>query len=856
MRIFAPSENAVHGAIDTPESHAAVSEVVELSGWVLLADGPPRTIEVFLGDVPLGQVVAEEPSPALSPADDTLGVERWGFSAGFPIPDKAEGEMALRVRITDDQGSGGELRCPVRVSPCPIHAHLDAPHDNVETGRLIEVAGWAVSLQGSIISVQAFLNGDRLGKVPYGLPRPDVAKARPGYSHAAVGFEGRFVIDEGIRGWGDLKVLIEDDHGNRRELENKLFIPRDQVYLEIDTPRAGARFAGRIVIGGWAYRESSPIQRVEAWVGDEALGALPLGYARPDVVESLGRLAAARCGFWVTREVLLAEPGPLTLTVRAFGRSGCVDEREIEINAVSPADPQCEIEKAKWQGNRLEVEGWGLWPPSTSARRVRVFVDGELVGGSKANLSRPDLLRRFPSYGNARRCGFRFSALYAERTGDGPCELRVEWEARDGRMLSQSVLVTHEPRPGQAVVFQLYPALREVLDRFRARWNRAPTILDWDTGLGVESEHRDLVVFRPPKTKRTDLPYASRSIDLVIAWGGDPEVVEEAQRVADAAVLLLDGLALASSEADSSAVRVVWLKGGEEASGSAGDPPSASIIIPVHNHSDYTARCLERVLETLPRDLDVEIIVVDDASTDDTPAILARFHDADRRVKPLRCDHNRGFVGACNLGAGQARGEVLVFLNNDTLPEERWLEPLVSFFPEHPDAGAVGGKLLFPDGILQEAGGVIFSDASGYNFGKFDEDPEAPLYNHVREVDYCSGALLATPRQLFEELGGFDDRYAPAYYEDVDYCFSVRERGLKVYFEPESVVIHFEGVSSGVDAHSGVKRYQLDNRIKFQEKWKAALLRQSPPPDEFDMRLRCAVAVRRDTGSREATVGD
>jgi GT2 family glycosyltransferase len=152
--------------------------------------------------------------------------------------------------------------------------------------------------------------------------------------------------------------------------------------------------------------------------------------------------------------------------------------------------------------------------------------------------------------------------------------------------------------------------------------------------------------------------------------------------------------------------------------------------------------------------------------------------------------------------------------------------------------------MLYPDGRLQEAGNVIFSDGSGANFGRYDYGADAPLYNYVREVDYCSAALLATPRALFEKIGGFDERYRPAYYEDTDYCFAVRKHGKRVYYQPESVVIHREGSTSGTDLTQGVKRYQVVNHHKFVEKWGKVLEQQPSPPDRIDLRTWHALAVR------------
>ena len=152
-----------------------------------------------------------------------------------------------------------------------------------------------------------------------------------------------------------------------------------------------------------------------------------------------------------------------------------------------------------------------------------------------------------------------------------------------------------------------------------------------------------------------------------------------------------------------------------------------------------------------------------------------------------------------------------------------------------PDAGVVGGKLLYPDGRVQEAGAMVFRDGSAAKFGAFDPALTAPIYNFVRDVDYCSGALLATPRALFEELDGFDVAYSPGYYEDTDYCFRVREHGLRVIYQPASVIVHVEGGTAGLDVNTGMKRYQVLNHQRFVERWRATLATlPDRPADPFD----------------------
>ena len=242
--------------------------------------------------------------------------------------------------------------------------------------------------------------------------------------------------------------------------------------------------------------------------------------------------------------------------------------------------------------------------------------------------------------------------------------------------------------------------------------------------------------------------------------------------------------------------------------------PKVSIIIPVYNQIHYTYACLVSILENT-ESFDYEIIIADDVSTDATKEI-------DKFVIGLviaRNESNQGFLKNCNNAAKKARGEYIFFLNNDTTVQKDWLPPLIRLLESDESIGMVGSKLIYPDGRLQEAGGIIWSDGSGWNYGRCD-DPNKPEYNYVRDVDYISGAAIMLSRKLWEEIGGFDERYAPAYCEDSDLAFEVRKRGLRVVYQPLSVVTHFEGVSNGTDVNgTGLKRYQVENNKKLQEKW-------------------------------------
>lgn len=243
--------------------------------------------------------------------------------------------------------------------------------------------------------------------------------------------------------------------------------------------------------------------------------------------------------------------------------------------------------------------------------------------------------------------------------------------------------------------------------------------------------------------------------------------------------------------------------------------PLVSIVIPVYGRSCDTLRCLAAVMTASGDAIPYEVIVIDDRPERPISERLDRLPG----LHLMRNPENMGFLRSCNRAARQASGRYLLFLNNDTVVHPGWLAPLVRIAEADGRVGMVGAKLLNQDGTVQEAGGIMQRNGWGLPFGQGD-DAAKPEYNFVREVDVVVGACMMIRRSAWTAIGGFDDDFAPAYYEEFDFAFALRDRGWRVMYQPASVVTHFDSASYGAAERD---RQSTINHARFCRKWAAAL---------------------------------
>jgi GT2 family glycosyltransferase len=258
----------------------------------------------------------------------------------------------------------------------------------------------------------------------------------------------------------------------------------------------------------------------------------------------------------------------------------------------------------------------------------------------------------------------------------------------------------------------------------------------------------------------------------------------------------------------------------------APDSPRVTVIVVLWNQAALTLACLRSLAEEVS--VPTEVVIVDNASSDRTAELLEQV----RNARILRMDENIGFLRGVNAALNEVRSGHVLLLNNDATLRRGTLAAAVEAMESATDIGAVGGPIILPNGALQEAGSIIWRDGSTQGYGR-DDEPGRGSYMFRREVDYCSGAFLLIREGLFQQLGGFDEAYVPAYYEETDLCMRIRANGYRVIYEPRAVIDHFEfGSSSKV---STALDLQTHNRKTFCEKHDRVLAKGHLPASEANV---------------------
>ena len=243
-----------------------------------------------------------------------------------------------------------------------------------------------------------------------------------------------------------------------------------------------------------------------------------------------------------------------------------------------------------------------------------------------------------------------------------------------------------------------------------------------------------------------------------------------------------------------------------------------SICIVTYNKLELLQKCISSIHGNTNYP-NYKILVHSNGCTDGTAEFLTAAASADPRIVPILSKTNEVFVLPNNAMMRMYPTNDVVLLNNDVEVTENWLTTLVDTAYSDKKIGVVGSKILFPDGKLQEFGGVLYSDGTGKNIGKW-EDPDRDIYKSLKRASFVSGCSFYIKRSTIQKIGVFDEQFHPCYCEDADYCYTAWENDLEVVVEPNSIIFHFEGATSGTDTSSGFKKYQTINMDKFHKKHK------------------------------------
>lgn len=268
-------------------------------------------------------------------------------------------------------------------------------------------------------------------------------------------------------------------------------------------------------------------------------------------------------------------------------------------------------------------------------------------------------------------------------------------------------------------------------------------------------------------------------------------------------------------------------------------PDLVSVVLLAHNKSAFTRLCLASLLKSTHRPL--EVVVFDNGSTDDTADVLEQFvGDGAAAGVSVRIVHSRDNVGCStgrNRGWAASAGRFVLFVDNDVLVRTAsWAERMMGAFRQDAALGVVGPKLVypFPPHLIQFAGGEV-SPTGRVNFAGRGEPRDDPRFGTPRVVQCFITACMMVPREVLDQVGGFDEAFNPIQFEDIDYCYRVRELGRQILYLPEVEFYHFENSTSGDTAGLNYRYLTVRNGLRFKRKWQHRFSQEGGPPDHSMM---------------------
>ncbi|MCX7804119.1 MAG: glycosyltransferase family 2 protein [Planctomycetota bacterium] len=262
---------------------------------------------------------------------------------------------------------------------------------------------------------------------------------------------------------------------------------------------------------------------------------------------------------------------------------------------------------------------------------------------------------------------------------------------------------------------------------------------------------------------------------------------------------------------------------------------SAAIIILAYNKAPYVARCLKSLLTVSWRPLRVHL--VDNGSTDEVPLVLEWFA-REAAAGGISCDilrfpENRGAIVARNAAFERVDAHYVALLDSDvTVRTRSWIERMVACLESDTACGIVGPKLVYPfPPFLIQCAGCSVSTGGRVDFLGRGEPRDDPRFNRRREVQALISACWLMPASLMREVGPMDERFSPVQYEDIDYCYRVRDLGRTCVYLPDVEMYHFENVTTAGSPDLNYRYLTVKNNMKFQEKWRHRFSAEGGPPD-------------------------